>query len=80
MRNLIIAIVVSLLLCDIALVSAKPAAPVGEQLRAISLSNLFQLPNPFCMPVLCFAPCMCGSRLDSRGCSTCDCLPCNGPF
>ncbi|CAF3695722.1 unnamed protein product [Adineta steineri] len=80
MRTQIIAIIVSLLVCATFLVSAKPAASVGEQHRAISLPNIFQLQNPFCVPMLCFAPCNCGSQLDSRGCSTCSCLPCDGAW
>ncbi|CAF0728735.1 unnamed protein product [Adineta steineri] len=80
MRTQIIAIIVSLLVCATFLVSAKPAASVGEQHRAISFPNIFQLQNPFCASMLCFAPCNCGSHLDSRGCSTCSCLPCDGAW
>ncbi|CAF2334624.1 unnamed protein product [Rotaria sp. Silwood2] len=78
MRNQIIAILVSLLLCGTLLISANPAASVQDQRRAISFPNTFHLPNSFCVPMLCFAPCFCGSRLDSRGCGTCNCLLCDG--
>ncbi len=78
MHNQVLAILVSLLLYATVLVSANPAASIEEQHRAISLPNKFQLPNSFCIPVLCYIPYRCGSRLDTRGCSTCDCLPCDG--
>jgi len=78
MRSRAIAILVSLVLCDILLVSANPTASIEEQHRAISIPDKPQLPNSFCIPVLCYAPCICGSRLDARGCNTCSCLPCDG--
>ncbi|CAF0745836.1 unnamed protein product [Rotaria sordida] len=78
MRNQIIAILVSLLLCGTLLISANPAASVQDQRRAISFPNKFPLSNPFCIPMLCFAPCMCGSQPDFRGCESCSCLPCDG--
>jgi len=78
MHKQIIAILVSFLLSTTLLVTANPAASVEEQSRSISFPNKFQLPKSFCMPVLCYAPCMCGSYLDTHGCDTCSCLPCNG--
>ena len=75
MRHSIFVVVAFLLLCATLLVSANP---VQEQSRAISFPNLFPITNPFCAQLYCFVPCFCGSHLDSRGCSTCSCLPCNG--
>ncbi|CAF3441492.1 unnamed protein product [Rotaria sp. Silwood1] len=68
MLNQIIAILISVLLCGTLLVSANPAASVEEQRRAISLPDNFLSPNPFCIPMLCFMPCPCGSYRDHRGC------------
>ncbi|CAF5125431.1 unnamed protein product [Rotaria sp. Silwood1] len=78
MLNQIIAILISVLLCGTLLVSANPAASVEEQRRAISLPDNFLSPNPFCIPMLCFMPCPCGSYRDHRGCGTCNCRPCDG--
>jgi len=78
MRNQIIAILISLFLCEALLVSANPAASVEEQRRDILNPDIFKWQKPFCAPVLCFVACMCGSHRDSRGCNTCSCLPCDG--
>ncbi|CAF5218804.1 unnamed protein product, partial [Rotaria magnacalcarata] len=66
------------LLCATVLVSTNPTASAKEQRIVLSFPNIFQALNPFCIPMMCFVPCMCGSQLDSRGCSTCNCLPCGG--
>ncbi|CAF4240135.1 unnamed protein product, partial [Rotaria sordida] len=78
MLNQIIAILLSVLLCGTLLVSANPAASVEEQRRAISWPGDFGPSNPFCMPMLCFMPCNCGSYRDHRGCDSCNCRPCDG--
>jgi len=72
MQKQFIAILVSLLFCATCFVSANPVASIE------GLSNPFKHPNPLCIPVLCYAPCMCGSQLNARGCETCSCLPCDG--
>lgn len=78
MYNQIITIFVSLLLGTTLMISANPAVSIEKQRRAISFLNTFKSSNSFCVPVLCYAPCVCGSYLDTRGCDTCSCLSCDG--
>jgi len=78
MHNQTIAILISLLLGATLLVSTNPVVSVEEQSRSISFPNTFKLPQLFCAPVLCYAPCVCGSHLDIYGCDTCSCLSCDG--
>ncbi|CAF1478037.1 unnamed protein product [Rotaria sp. Silwood1] len=78
MVNQIIVILISVLLCDILLVSANPATSIEEQRRTISLTDNFRLPKSLCRQMLCNKPCFCGSYRDYRGCDTCNCRPCDG--
>ena len=78
MRHQLMLAIAMFLFCATMMVSANPIAPNGDQSRAISFPDIFKPTGSFCMPVLCFAPCMCGSQLDYRGCNSCNCLPCFG--
>ena len=69
MLNQIMTIVISVLFCGTLVVSVNPA---------ISLPDNFRLPNPLCMSMLCFRPCLCSSYRDHRGCDTCNCRPYDG--